>query len=60
MVMKKVEQIPIEWKNISELFIALGDEQRQRILLDRREFKFKSNCGDTPPEAIKFKWRVEA
>jgi DNA-binding transcriptional ArsR family regulator len=33
MVMKKVEQIPIEWKNISELFIALGDEQRQRILL---------------------------
>ena len=31
--MKKIEQIPIEWKNISELFVALGDEQRQRILL---------------------------
>ncbi|MGV3582009.1 MAG: ArsR/SmtB family transcription factor [Methylophilus sp.] len=31
--MKKVIQIPIEWKNISELFVALGDEQRQRILL---------------------------
>jgi DNA-binding transcriptional ArsR family regulator len=33
MVMKKITQIPIEWNNISELFIALGDEQRQRILL---------------------------
>lgn len=31
--MKKITQIPIEWNNISELFIALGDEQRQRILL---------------------------
>jgi len=31
--MKRIEQIPIEWKNISELFVALGDEQRQRILL---------------------------
>ena len=31
--MKKITEIPIEWKNISELFIALGDEQRQRILL---------------------------
>jgi len=25
--------IPAEWKNISELFVALGDEQRQRLLL---------------------------
>lgn len=31
--MNKVIEIPIEWKNISELFVALGDEQRQRILL---------------------------
>ena len=31
--MKLITEIPIEWKNISELFIALGDEQRQRILL---------------------------
>ena len=31
--MKKITDIPNEWKNISALFIALGDEQRQRILL---------------------------
>jgi DNA-binding transcriptional ArsR family regulator len=31
--MKNVIDIPNEWKNISDLFIALGDEQRQRILL---------------------------
>jgi DNA-binding transcriptional ArsR family regulator len=31
--MKNVIDIPTEWKNISDLFIALGDEQRQRILL---------------------------
>ena len=31
--MKEITEIPIEWKNISDLFIALGDEQRQRILL---------------------------
>ena len=31
--MKHIIEIPTEWKNISELFIALGDEQRQRILL---------------------------
>ncbi len=31
--MKQIIEIPNEWKNISELFIALGDEQRQRILL---------------------------
>ncbi len=33
MVMKLVAEIPKEWKNISELFVALGDEQRQRVLL---------------------------
>ncbi len=31
--MKIIDDIPNEWKNISDLFIALGDEQRQRILL---------------------------
>lgn len=31
--MKKITMIPSEWKNISELFVALGDEQRQRLLL---------------------------
>ncbi len=31
--MNLITEIPIEWKNISDLFIALGDEQRQRILL---------------------------
>ena len=31
--MKQIVEIPSQWKNISELFIALGDEQRQRILL---------------------------
>jgi DNA-binding transcriptional ArsR family regulator len=31
--MKLITEIPQEWKNISDLFIALGDEQRQRILL---------------------------
>ncbi len=31
--MKPITEIPQEWKNISDLFIALGDEQRQRILL---------------------------
>ena len=31
--MKLISDIPTEWKNISSLFVALGDEQRQRILL---------------------------
>ncbi|MFM9835093.1 MAG: ArsR/SmtB family transcription factor [Methylophilaceae bacterium] len=31
--MKTITNIPDEWNNISALFIALGDEQRQRILL---------------------------
>jgi len=31
--MKPIADIPTEWKNISSLFVALGDEQRQRILL---------------------------
>jgi predicted transcriptional regulator len=32
-VMKDIIEIPNEWKNISDLFVAIGDEQRQRILL---------------------------
>jgi predicted transcriptional regulator len=28
-----IAEIPSEWKNISDLFVALGDEQRQRVLL---------------------------
>jgi predicted transcriptional regulator len=31
--MKVIDQIPTEWKNIGDLFIALGDAHRQRILL---------------------------
>ena len=31
--MKLITEIPNEWKNISSLFVALGDEQRQRLLL---------------------------
>lgn len=31
--MKLITEIPDEWKNISDLFVALGDEQRQRVLL---------------------------
>jgi DNA-binding transcriptional ArsR family regulator len=33
MVMKEIQTIPNEWQNIAHLFIALGDPQRQRILL---------------------------
>ena len=35
MVMNKnyMKAIPIEWRNISRVFTALGDEHRQRILL---------------------------
>lgn len=31
--MSEIHTIPSEWKNTSELFIALGDSHRQRILL---------------------------
>lgn len=31
--MKTIVTIPGEWKGTSDLFVALGDEQRQRILL---------------------------
>jgi len=31
--MRDFIEIPQEWKNISDLFVAIGDEQRQRILL---------------------------
>lgn len=28
-----IQILPDEWRDVSELFVALGDEQRQRILL---------------------------
>lgn len=28
-----IHALPDEWSNVSSLFVALGDEQRQRILL---------------------------
>ncbi|HEY7987192.1 MAG TPA: metalloregulator ArsR/SmtB family transcription factor [Methylophilaceae bacterium] len=28
-----IQKLPDEWRDVSELFVALGDEQRQRILL---------------------------
>lgn len=31
--MKSIADIPIEFKDTAEIFIALGDEHRQRILL---------------------------
>lgn len=31
--MKTVNKIPDEWQNTSELFLALGDSHRQRLLL---------------------------
>ncbi len=31
--MKQITHMPDEWKNTSALFLALGDEHRQRILL---------------------------
>ncbi len=31
--MKAIKTIPDEWQNIAQLFIALGDAHRQRILL---------------------------
>ena len=31
--MKQIVDIPNEWQDISNLFVALGDAQRQRILL---------------------------
>lgn len=31
--MKDIIQMPAEWKDTSDLFLALGDEHRQRILL---------------------------
>ncbi|OAM52046.1 transcriptional regulator [Methylovorus sp. MM2] len=31
--MKTIETIPSDWSGTSKIFVALGDEQRQRILL---------------------------
>lgn len=30
---KRMNAIPATWRDVSDLFVALGDEQRQRILL---------------------------
>jgi DNA-binding transcriptional ArsR family regulator len=37
--MKTIQSIPSEWQNTAQLFIALGDAHRQRILLafDKQE-----------------------
>lgn len=33
MLSEYLSKLPDEWANVSELFVALGDPQRQRILL---------------------------
>jgi len=33
MLTERIQKIPDEWGDVSALFVALGDEQRQRILL---------------------------
>lgn len=33
MLTERIQKIPAEWLDVSDLFVALGDEQRQRILL---------------------------
>jgi DNA-binding transcriptional ArsR family regulator len=33
MYMQYLEKLPSEWLDVSDMFVVLGDEQRQRILL---------------------------
>ncbi len=33
MLTNYLEMLPTEWLDVSDMFVALGDEQRQRILL---------------------------
>lgn len=33
MITKYLEKLPTEWRDVSSVFVALGDEQRQRIVL---------------------------
>lgn len=33
MILDPTQKLPDEWRDVSALFVALGDEQRQRILL---------------------------
>jgi DNA-binding transcriptional ArsR family regulator len=33
MLSERIQNLPDEWRDVSDLFVALGDEQRQRILL---------------------------
>ena len=33
MYVNRIRQLPDQWREVADLFMALGDEQRQRILL---------------------------
>lgn len=33
MLVRYLESLPKEWQDVSAIFVALGDEQRQRIML---------------------------
>jgi len=33
MYVNRIQQLPDPWREVADLFMALGDEQRQRILL---------------------------
>ncbi len=33
MLVDRIQKLPDEWRDVADLFVALGDEQRQRILL---------------------------
>ncbi len=33
MLINRIHKLPQEWRDVSSVFVALGDEQRQRILL---------------------------
>ena len=33
MLTDRLRELPAAWRDVSDLFVALGDEQRQRILL---------------------------
>lgn len=33
MLTNLMQKLPDEWRDVSEMFVALGDEQRQRIVL---------------------------
>jgi DNA-binding transcriptional ArsR family regulator len=33
MYTNRIQQLPDQWRDVADLFVAMGDEQRQRILL---------------------------